>query len=411
MIAERVRDGVEESGVPKRRWNVGMLFTHPIQYQVPLVRRLASHPWINLSVYFMTDTGMRRKYVRGYGETIKWDIPLLDGYRHKFLKNVSWNPDSNRPWSKINPSIVWELRRDQLDVLILNGYSSVTEWLAYAAAKASGIPLLFRGDVLLRSISNMIPTARLTDAARRAWCRGMDAVLSLSSTATEYYEHYQMPRDRIFWTPLSVDNESWMRQADALAPRKDEVKAKLGLPAGLPVILFVAHMRANKRPLDVVEGARRAKTGASVVLVGNGPLYDEVRRHCSAEGLSNVYPVGAKNQTELPEYYAAADLFVLPSSAGEVTPLVIHEAMCFGLPLVMSDAIPSARDFVREGENGHTFPVGDLDRLARCFDLILSDETRRLALGAKSRAIIGEWNYDVCVENTVNALALVTGGA
>src|SRR5262249_50851140 len=156
-------------------------------------------------------------------------------------------------------------------------------------------------------------------------------------------------------------------------------------------VAYVANMRPNKRPKDVLMALERMRVPASLLMVGEGPLLAEVVRYVADRPQARVRLLGSRNQTELPSGYACADLFVLPSSPGEVTPLVVQEAMWASLPLVISDAVPSIIDFVREGENGFTFPVGDLDALADRFDRVLADPATRTAMAGRSREIIASW--------------------
>ena len=134
-----------------KKLRLAALLSHPIQYLVPLMRRLAAHPEIELTVYFMSDTGLRERKIAHYGDTIKWDTPLLGGYRHEMLTNVSPWPDSARPYAKLHPGIVAVLARGRFDAVFLHGSMAASEWLAYAAAKALSLPILFWSDVLLDS--------------------------------------------------------------------------------------------------------------------------------------------------------------------------------------------------------------------------------------------------------------------
>ena len=393
---------------PPERWRLAALVSHPIPYVVPLMRRLAAHPEIDLTVYFMTRTGLRPGFVKGYGGTIVWDIPLLDGYPHEFLPNVSRWPESGRPRAKINPAIVGALARGRYDALFLHGYSSVTEWMAFAAAKALRLPVLFWGDVLIDSRPILTRSSAARALFRRAFCAGIDAALALSTQARRYYERYGVPEGRIHWAPLCVDNASWIAKVDALRPRRAELRKGFGADPDLPAIAYVAHMRPNKRPRDVIAAFSRMKTPASLLMAGGDGLFDELCAEQARQPVPRVHLLGPRNQSELPALYAAADAFVLPSGPGEVTPLVVLEAMCAGLPLVISDAVPSIVDFVREGENGFTHPVGDVAALAGRLDAILGDPAAQARMGARSREIIAAWTYDVTVGAVVDALRAVT---
>ncbi len=391
----------------ERRVRLLALLSHPIQYMVPLLRRLAAHPALDLDVRFMTDIGTRATYIEGYGEAIRWDVPLLDGYRHRFLPNVSPRPDAAAFSAKINPSIVAEIVRRRPDVLYMHGYWNATEWLAFAAAKSARVPIVFHGDTLIDSpLRGRSAAAR--ELFRRGFCRSIDAALVMSSQARRYYEHYGVPPQRMFWAPLCVDTESWISRVRAQRPRRAEVRARIGLAPDRPMILYVAHMRANKRPLDVIRAFAKLERPATLALVGAGPLYDEVRAHLAANPSPHVVALGARNQGELPELYAAADAFVLPSGPGEVTPLVIQEAMCAGLALVVSDAVPSIIDFVRDDENGYTYPVGDLAALTDRFERAL-DPARLASMQSRSLEMIRPWNYDATIAGIVAGVDSVLG--
>ena len=61
------------------------LVSHPIQYQAPMLRRISQEPDIDLTVFFGSDFSVRDYKDEGFGVGVKWDVPLLDGYRHEFL--------------------------------------------------------------------------------------------------------------------------------------------------------------------------------------------------------------------------------------------------------------------------------------------------------------------------------------
>jgi len=90
-------------------YRLAVLTSHPIQYQAPLWRKLAEHPQIDLTVYFCSDYGVTEKVDPGFGVKFKWDIPLLDGYRYKFLRNYSPKSNIRGFWGLFNPGIVKKL--------------------------------------------------------------------------------------------------------------------------------------------------------------------------------------------------------------------------------------------------------------------------------------------------------------
>src|SRR5271163_5269107 len=84
-----------------KRVKVAYLVSHPIQYQAPLLRRIAQEPDIDLTVLFGSDFSVRGYKDEGFGVGVKWDVPLLDGYRHEFLPVLrdNSNPGALSPLS------------------------------------------------------------------------------------------------------------------------------------------------------------------------------------------------------------------------------------------------------------------------------------------------------------------------
>ena len=64
----------------KRRVRLAYLVSHPIQYQAPLLRRIAREPDIDLTVFFGSDLSVRAYRDEGFGVDIAWDTPLLEGW-------------------------------------------------------------------------------------------------------------------------------------------------------------------------------------------------------------------------------------------------------------------------------------------------------------------------------------------
>src|ERR1700759_5823351 len=87
-----------ETGL-KKKVRLAYLVSHPIQYQAPLLRRIAQEPDIDLTVFFGSDFSVCDYKDEGFGVGVKWDVPLLDGYRHEFLPVIrdNANPGTFNP--------------------------------------------------------------------------------------------------------------------------------------------------------------------------------------------------------------------------------------------------------------------------------------------------------------------------
>ena len=109
-----------------------------------------------------------------------------------------------------------------------------------------------------------------------------------------------------------------------------------------------------------------------------------------------------------PKYYAASDVFVLPSE-NETWGLAINEAMCAGLPIVASEEIGCVPDLVHNGVNGGTFVAKDVAGLANALRPILAEPDLRRRMGDASRDIVSRWSFTECRDGLRTALQSLGG--
>ncbi len=383
---------------------MAVLISHPIHYQVPLFRKLAQRFDIDLTVYFCCDEGVTARFHKDLAVEYRWDIPLLGGYRYRFLRNWSPRPDLGRFFGLCNLGIVLELWKHRYDVLMVHGYSYFVNLIAMAVARILGTVVLFRGETVMRGKSlwyRRLPKAMILGLMRRS----VDAYLAIGSRSREFYLRQGIEATRVFFTPYCVDNDSFMTGANQGRLDRERLREGLNVPAEIPLVFYCGKLIHKKRPDDLLRAFAPLADRAALAFVGDGPMRKGLES--AAAALKYVRFLGFRNQSEMPGLYGGADVFVLPSSALEVSPLVLNEAMCAGLPIIVSDAVPSARDFVTDDDNGYIYPVGDVEALSRCLKLLVDDPERRTRMGQRSKERIAPWNYDACVGGIMEALNFV----
>jgi glycosyltransferase involved in cell wall biosynthesis len=145
-----------------------------------------------------------------------------------------------------------------------------------------------------------------------------------------------------------VDNERFQAMSDAARPARASRLASLGLDPGRPTVIFSGKLIAQKRPLDLVRAIERCGAELNLLLLGDGPLRADVRRH---EGSLPVRSLGFINQAALPAWYASGDILALPSGR-EPWGLVVNEGMACGL--IPWSAMPSAAGLISSVASGRS---------------------------------------------------------
>ena len=385
---------------------LAILTSHPIQYHVPLFQHLAARSDVESEVLFMHDHGVRPTRDRGFGRTIQYDIPLTDGYRHRFLWNISPKPVA-REIGAINPEIIPILAGRKYDAVVVYGYTYLTSLFALLAPHL-GPRVLLRGD------SNPFPVRPLaTRIAKQIALRPLFArvehFLAVGARNGDYYASYGVPRHRITLAPHSVDNDYFRARSESARLNPNETRARFGLPADIPLFVLCGKLMSVKAPLDAVRAfAIARRSGPSgLVIVGDGALAADVRSEAEKLGVaSSVFMLGFRNQSELPALYGACDALVL-CSVLEAWGLVINEAMACGLAIAASDRVGAGPDLVVD--NGSIFPAGDVDALARIFAGWIADPKLLARQRAASLERIKRWGIretsDGFVEGARKAIA------
>lgn len=386
------------------RYRLAALTSHPIQYQAPLFRALSETGEVDLDVLFCSSGSVGVHHDDGFGVEFAWDRPLLDGYRHSFLKNVSPRPNPSRFFGCINPQVGHALAKGRYDAVWVHGWALASCWLGFSAANRHRIPLLLRGE------SNLLhePGGLKGQAKRFLLTRLFDrasACLAVGTSNSEFYAAYGAPKRRIFLSPYAVDNDFFLMRSKSLAGEKRLLRERDGILPDLPVILFCGKLTGVKRPMDLLKAFQQLgdDVQGSLVFVGDGPLRGELQHYVVQQGLKRVHFLGFRNQSELPACYALADIFVLPSEF-EPWGLVVNEAMCSRLPLIASDKVGAAADLIQEGVNGLTFAAGDVDALAGRLRKLVADEALRETMGAQSQLTIARWGISETVLGILRAL-------
>lgn len=161
-------------------------------------------------------------------------------------------------------------------------------------------------------------------------------------------------------------------------------------------LLCVARLIKRKGQHHLIEVIKRiTDQGVDVTLemVGSGDAEGEYR--ALAESLQVEDRINFRGyipREEVPEFYARAHVFVLPSN-NEGMSVATLEAMACGLPVIVSRT-PGTEDLVKEGENGFTFEWRDIKTLTSHLLKLESDRPYARRMGQESRALAHRFSWE-----------------
>jgi glycosyltransferase involved in cell wall biosynthesis len=388
------------------RTRLAILSTHPIQYHVAWFRALAARTDLEIHVYYCHKATPQEQSRAGFGVEFDWDIPLLDGYQHSFLKNISKLAGHGKFGGFDTPELKEIIKRREYDAVLVNGWHYKSAWQAIWACWRSRVKVMVRSDSHLHTPRTIAKRA-VKALIYPHFIPRLDACLAVGEWSREYFLHYGANPERIFFVPHAADNTRFQSEARLLVPRRSELRKKYGLKENAMVFMFSGKFIPKKRPLDFVCAIDRAVHHNSCIqglMVGDGPLRvqceDHVRNHSTP-----IRFAGFLNQSQITSAYVTSDALVLPSDGRETWGLVVNEAMACARLCIVSDKVGCGPDLVIPGKTGSIFPLGDVNALAISMVELAASPERLSSMGSEAWSRLRNYSVETAVDGVVQSLA------
>lgn len=230
---------------------------------------------------------------------------------------------------------------------------------------------------------------RLTDSLA-------DCTTNVSHAAVEQFiEDRAASPERIQYVPNGISFSKFQRSGEARA----RIRNELGLEDDFAWLSVGRLDPAKDYPtmLDALAKVVDTSQTLKLIIVGDGPLRDEIKKRAERLGLANfVHFLGIRS--DIPALMSAADAYLM-SSAWEGLPMVLLEAAASALPIVATD-VGGNSQIVRNGLTGELVPAGDSAALAGAMLRMMErNESERAAMGANGRAYVEkEFGMDSVLE-------------
>ncbi len=260
-----------------------------------------------------------------------------------------------------------ELKRIKPNIIVATEYNITTQ-KALSYAKRHKIPFVSWSDATKISERDI---SKLQMRLRKRVVKHANAFIASSTRARELQIEYGAPADRVFVSLLTVDT------------KKYEV-----IKEDYPKSIIYVGTNAKRKGLDLLISAlSRVGEDYTLEIIGCKSLDGEAAELASSTGVAErINFHGFISPDEIKEFYKRGGIFVLPTRE-DCFALVILEAMCASLPVLVSKYADGAYDLMRDGENGYLFDPYDADGTAEKINALLSDEKMRRKFGECSHEL------------------------
>lgn len=334
-----------------------------------------------LSVHLNTEKTMRGgevqclgllKYLSGKGRrcilATPRGCPLADGAGELSVELLDWNPRGE--WD-LGSALALRRRFPSNKPVLLHAHTAHALSLAVIAA-------------LGRKLTKVIATRRVSFPLRSGLSgfkyRSADAVVAVSAEISSVLCRSGLRKDKVSVIHSGVALERFQN-----LPTRQEARRALAAGEGSLVIGSAGALVPHKGHTVMLEALRllSSHTGKrmEVLIAGSGKLAGEIRKAADDAGL-NVRLLNFME--DLRPFYAALDVFLLPSLSGEGSPGVLKEAAACGVPVAASD-VGGSGEILRNEREALLVPPGDVVALADAVRRLLEDEDLAEAMAAAAR--------------------------
>ncbi len=282
------------------------------------------------------------------------------------------------------------IRETGTEVVHLHWPPPLTERFASIAARAANVPtvMTYHCDLELPSVIGRFAVSfYLRWLAPRALYQARRVIATTSSYAAT---------SRLIWNvdveviPNAVDIQRFHPGLDGTS-----IREKHGLGDD-PFILFTGRLVPHKGHSTIIQALSLLPAPTKLLIIGTGPMRPKLEDMIRRLGLEErVIFVGTVTEEELPLYYAATNVCVLPSIARlEAFGIVGLEAMACGKPVILSD-IPGVREVIEDGKQGYICPPMDPEAWAAAIEKLLDYPVRAKKMGERGhRRVIERFSWE-----------------
>jgi len=362
---------------------ITILHNHPIHYQHLLFSEMVAQG-AHVNILFAAKSSTAR--------TASLQ-PIGTGYQSHFLSASAFE---DLPQIRSALRAVKLLEQCRPDVVIIGGYSYLPTWTTLAWAKLRHKP------VVLWSESNLFDHSRqpTKELIKRIFVRMCDMGHVYGKSSREYLEFLGMPATHIIEKRATCDAGTFGKRRAVFHPDRRR-------------FVFVGRFSPEKNLLRLLDAiaivvGRLPELSIELLLVGYGPDEAMLRERVIALGLvEQVAFAGVKTQDEVSSLMAESDCLVLPSLS-EPWGLVANEALCTGLPILVSNRCGCARDLITD-DTGWSFEAEDTNELASRLEAISLLPVERLqAMGAACIRLASEYAPEKCARRILEYCEFLT---
>ena len=369
----------------------GILCIHPAPYRDATLRDLQASSSIEVDVHMLYDQDVGH---------LEWKLGAPPYKYYTVGKGIRLTRRD-----RLHLSVIKVLANKRYDVIVVPGYSRATALAALSYCWASNTPYVLALDTIeSRRQIGCLGTLRRKLAAtiiRRASALWVPGVAARRFAVANGYSN-----DRIFEGAYCFDVPATLRSFEISRARRTVWRESYAIPLDAFVFMHVGQMESFRRVGDLcvaLSSIVQKEKSAHLVLIGNGPLFEETRAFVQSRNMNMIHLCGALPFAELFDAYAGCDAYVHAGCEAYSTSMEL--AALGGLPIVSTNRVGYAIDVEARGGRIIMCAHGDSGALARHMLTLLADPASAALRGGSIRQVAVKRTSEWAAMQITSALA------
>lgn len=299
----------------------------------------------------------------------------------------------------LRPGLIRQVRKTKPDIILSDGFFQWT----YAALVNNALWKIPHLMLYERTSHTERKVSKIRVIARKLAARYISAISCNGIQTKDYLLKFGYPEDRLFIGNMAADTNGLQKSISEVSHQTlENLKLKYKLKG--PVMLYVGQIIPRKGIMELLEVWKKLDKGLKeiqLVLLGDGEQYEDALNFIRANNLNNVYLPGKVDYSEVAQFYALADIFIIPTLEDNWS-LVVPEAMSCALPVICSQYNGCWPELVKP-ENGWVFNPLDPENFKQALKTAWDNQKKWKEMGKASFQIVKNYSPEKVAGRIYNA--------
>jgi glycosyltransferase involved in cell wall biosynthesis len=322
------------------------VFNHPAPYKVNFFNELGKS--CDLEVLFERSSESDRNPSFYYQKA--------KTFKYRILKSLKFGSANN-----FTPAIAQTLRKNKYDIVVMNGYSTLSEMKAIRYLRHHKIPYIFaiNGGIAKPSES------KLRKKIKTKYISGANLYLSPDKRSADYLVYYGADQSKIVFYPYSTIFDEEILKAPISNNQQVSLRKKEGLPTA-SLYVSAGQFIPRKNNMELLALWKQMPKDKNLLLVGSGPEKEEYERFICDNKLNNVFIKEYANHERILSLFRMADYSIFLTRE-DIYGHVVNESLSQGTPVIATKNSNSALKLLVDGENGYLVDIDDEQSILKAF--------------------------------------------